>query len=157
MHSFVKKYIFFIFFLSCSVSAQATEQALSLRIAITEDYISIGANGGFLPDIYYTKTPDKNGIRYVSRQKENTDVFDEVVEYVKLIRHKFIKSDSNDITLIVEPVDDAMVFSLKMQSYEQLIQKLREIGFTNISIFSFSGEDWHEIKAIRKDDAVNKP
>lgn len=124
---------------------------------ITEDYISIGANGGFLPDIYFTKTLDKNGIRYVSRQKENTDVFDEVVEYVKLIRHKFIKPDSNDIVLIVEPIDDAMAFSLKMKTYEPLIQKLREIGITNISIYSLSGEDWYEIKAIRKDDAVNKP
>lgn len=140
----IKNHILLVFV--SIVLSHATEQALSLRIAITEDHISIGTNGGFLPNIYYTKTLNKNGIRYVSRQKENTDVFDEVVEYVKLIRHKFIKSDSNDITLIVEPTDDALAFSLKMQSYEPLIQKLSEIGFTNISILLWSGEDRLKIK-----------
>lgn len=146
MHSFVKKYIFFILFLSCSVSSQATEQTLSLRIMIAEDYISIGANGGYLPNIYYTKVLDENGARYVSLQKENTDVFDDVIEHVKLIRHRVIKPDSNDITLIVEPIDDAMAFSQKMKSYEPLIQKLRVIGFTNISILLWPGEDRLKIK-----------
>ena len=146
MRSFVKKYIFFILLLCCSVSSHATEQTLSLRITITEDYISIGANGSYLPNIYYTKVLDENGIRYVSLQKENTDVFDEVIEHVKLIRHRVIKPDSNDIALIVEPVDDAIAFSRKMKSYEPLIQKLRAIGITNISILLWSGEDRLKIK-----------
>lgn len=140
----IKNHILLVFV--SIVLSHATEQALSLRIAITEDHISIGANGGFLPNIYYTKTLNKNGIRYVSRQKENTDVFDEVIEHVKLIRHRVIKPDSNDIALIVEPVDDAIAFSQKMKSYEPLIQKLRAIGITNISILLWSGEDRLKIK-----------
>ena len=121
-----KKHLFIALFLVCSVLSWATEQTLSLSVFITDEYIVIGANGNFSPNFYYTTEQTPDGIHYKSLKKENADVFDEVVEYLKLIRQRITKPDSNDITLIIEPGDDALAFSQRMQSYEPLILKLKK-------------------------------
>ena len=135
-----KKHLFIALFLVCSVLSWATEQTLSLSVFITDEYIVIGANGNFSPNFYYITEQAPDGIHYKSLKKENADVFDEVVEYLKLIRQRITKPDSNDITLIIEPGDDALAFSQRMQSYEPLILKLKKTGFTNISITSPTGK-----------------
>lgn len=114
------------FVLANSASSWATEQTLSLSVFITDEYIVIGANGSFSPNFYYTTEQAPDGIHYNSLKKENIDVFDEVVEYLKTIRQRITRPDSNDITLIIEPGDDALAFSQKMQSYEPLILKLKK-------------------------------
>lgn len=134
------KHLFIVLFLVCSVLSWATEQTLSLSVFITDEYIVIGANGSFSPNFYYTTEQAPDGTHYKSLKKENANVFDEVVEYLKLIRQRITKPDSNDITLIIEPGDDALAFSQRMQSYEPLILKLKTTGFTNISITSPTGE-----------------
>ena len=128
------------FVLANSASSWATEQTLSLSVFITDEYIVIGANGNFSPNFYYTTEQTPDGIHYKSLKKENADVFDEVVEYLKTIRQRITRPDSNDITLIIEPGDDALAFSQRMQSYEPLILKLKKTGFTNISITSPTGK-----------------
>lgn len=128
------------FVLANSASSWATEQTLSLSVFITDEYIVIGANGSFSPNFYYTTEQSPDGIHYKSLKKENIDVFDEVVEYLKTIRQRITRPDSNDITLIIEPGDDALAFSQRMQLYEPLILKLKKIGFTNISITSPTGK-----------------
>lgn len=136
-----KKCIFLILILVSARLTYAEEQTLSLSVSIADNYMVVGANGGFSPNFYYTKMRSQNGIRYVSLQKENEDVFDEVVSYLMLVRQKIIKPDSNDIILMVEPDDDAVSFSQKIQSYEPLIQKMKSIGITGIRIFSWTGEE----------------
>ena len=46
-------------------------QALNLSVAITDEYMVIGARGGFQPNVYYRTMPSRNGIRYVTIQKES--------------------------------------------------------------------------------------
>ncbi len=135
----LKRYTIFII-IPLTILSYATEQTLSLSVFITEEYIVIGANGSFSPNFYYTTEQAPDGIHYKSLKKENIDVFDEVVEYLKTIRQRITRPDSNDITLIIEPGDDALAFSQRMQSYEHLILKLKKTGFTNISITSPTGK-----------------
>ena len=134
----LKRYAIFII-IPLTILSYATEQTLSLSAFITDEYIVIGANGNFSPKFYYITEQAPDGIHYKSLKK-NADVFDEVVEYLKLIRQRITKPDSNDITLIIEPGDDALAFSQRMQSYEPLILKLKKTGFTNISITSPTGK-----------------
>lgn len=44
---------------------------LNLSVAITEDYMVIGARGGFQPDVYFYPKQERNGVRYVAIQKES--------------------------------------------------------------------------------------
>ena len=141
MSTSIKKYIFFALFLAGTVCSYAIGQMLNLGIGIMEDYISIGANGGYLPNIYFKKKLDQNGFHYVLRQKENTDLFDEIIEDIKGIRQYVIKPDSNEIYFVVEPDEDAVNFSMKMESFAPLVHRIEDMGIIiKFFISSWSGE-----------------
>ena len=59
--------------LTCSVLSWADCHTLDLSVAITKDFMVIGANGGFSPNIFYTTMTDQYGTRYVTLHRESED------------------------------------------------------------------------------------
>lgn len=59
--------------LTCSVLSWADCHTLDLSVAITKDFMVIGARGGFSPNIFYTTMTDQYGTRYVTLHRESED------------------------------------------------------------------------------------